>query len=100
MFSTDQISPDGRWGIEWRIERDSLYERRWVIVLRNTVTQKVFHYFSYRAWEDSTGLDYSGVTDLKFAPDSAAVIAQYMHGNVETIALPPPDATERKARQR
>jgi hypothetical protein len=104
--SIPDISPDGRWEIERRVERDFNFdsdaycaERRWEIVLRNTATQKVFRYFSFREWEDSTGLDSSGVSSLEFAPDSAAVIAQYTDGNVETIALPPADAAERQARQ-
>jgi hypothetical protein len=60
----------------------------------------VLHYFSFSELEESTGLNSSGVSSLKFAPDSAAAIAHYTDGSVETIALPPPDAAERKARQR
>ena len=95
MAEPDQISPDGRWEIVWRIEKDfNAYfesDSRWEIVVRNRATQQVFDTFYYSEYANSRGSSSSGVEHLEFSPDSASVIAHWVGGKVETIALPPPD---------
>jgi len=92
MSGDDKLSPDGRWEIKWRIEKDfNAYfesDTRWEIVVRDTATQEVFESFYYSEYGNSEGWRDSGVSSLEFAPDSASVIASYTDGRVETVALP------------
>ena len=94
----DQRSPDGRWEIQWRIDKDfNAYfesETSWEITVRNTARQDVFDVFYYSEFKNSEHWTYSGVSRLEFTPDSSALIATYTDGRVNTIALPPPKAAE------
>ena len=87
----DQLSPDGKWKIEWRVEKDSNSyfesDMRYEILIINVATKKILERFSRSEYGGTNGWDYSGVSSLSFTPDSAAVIVDFEEGETETVPL-------------
>ena len=92
-YPSGDLSPDGRWEIRRFIAKDfASYlesDTRWEIEIVNTATEEVLKTFSYNEYGNSSGWQTSGAEELKFTPDSSAVIVKFADGRTERVELPP-----------
>ncbi len=90
--SNNPRSPDGRWEVRRYIEKDfAAYfesDTRWCIELVNTETEEVLRDFIYSEFGNSSGWEYSGADEFKFASDSSQVVVTFTDGHKETVRLP------------
>lgn len=94
MFD-DEVSPDRRWRIQWVLKKDfhAFFEAetQWCVYVIHEPTKKQFETFYRDDFENSAGAQTSGVSSVHFSSDGAVVIAQFVDGKTETLALPKDD---------
>ena len=100
MPAPDELSPDGRWKIRWRItkERHSPLESDlcFAAELFHVATGRVLESWIREEYGSSDGWQYQGIKSLRFAPDSSAVTVVFEDGWVQSIPLPLPGEYEKR----
>jgi len=100
MPGPDELSPDGRWKIRWRLTKEVLSpletDLHFVAEVVNAITAKVLQAWKREEYGSSDGWQNFGVKSLSFTSDSSALTVMFEEGWVQSIPLPWPDEDEKR----